>query len=308
MRRMFVDCRLVHGDLSEYNLLYFQNELYIIDVSQSVEHDHPQALDFLRKDSMNVNDFFERRGVRVGGTRRTFDFIVKEGGTEEGWLEDECEKMREEVRKADESEEAEGEEGGKGREGGLEEAVFMGSYIPRSLHELPNSFEEARRLEAGEREGVYTAAVRQMLVPVKEGKEEGKANAKEKKELKPIDGEKKEEVEESKNGVEESKNGVEEEVEGEEEEDADEDEEGEEDVDCDDDDDDDQDDEEWREKKKGGMGGRGLTEEERAARKADRKADKKAVKAERSEKRKSKIPKHIKKAKIKATSGARKKR
>lgn len=294
MRRMFVDCRLVHGDLSEYNLLYFQNELYIIDVSQSVEHDHPQALDFLRKDSMNVNDFFERRGVRVGGTRRTFDFVVKEGGTEEGWLEEECEKIREEIRKADEREEAEEQRGGEGREGGHEEAVFMGSYIPRSLHELPNSFEEARRLEAGEREGVYTAAVRQMLVPVKEEKEGAKAKAKEEKEQKPVGGEEKEEEGESEEGVEEEV--VEEEDEG-----TDEDEEGE-------DEDDDDDDEEWLEKKKGGMGGRGLTEEERAARKAERKADKKAAKAEKSEKRKTKLPKHIKKAKIKATSGARKKR
>jgi len=285
MRRMFIDCRLVHGDLSEYNLLYFQNELYIIDVSQSVEHDHPQALDFLRKDCMNVNDFFERRGVRIGGTRRTFDFIVKEGGTEEGKMEEECQKVREEVEKADKEEEEEG-----GREGGHEEAVFMGSYIPRSLHELPNSFEEARRLEAGEREGVYTAAVRQMLVSVKEEK------GKEEEEEKPVSGG------EEEGGEEEGVEGTDEdEEEGEEEEDED-------DEDDEEDDDDEDDDEEWLEKKKGGMGGRGLTEDERAARKAERKAEKKAAKAEKSEKRKTKIPKHIKKAKIKATSGARKKR
>lgn len=36
MRTMFVKCRLVHGDLSEYNILYFNKSLYIIDVSQSV--------------------------------------------------------------------------------------------------------------------------------------------------------------------------------------------------------------------------------------------------------------------------------
>ena len=28
---------------------------YIIDVSQSVEHDHPHALEFLRKDCTNIN-------------------------------------------------------------------------------------------------------------------------------------------------------------------------------------------------------------------------------------------------------------
>lgn len=28
---------------------------------QSVEHDHPHALDFLRMDCRNVNDFFRRK-------------------------------------------------------------------------------------------------------------------------------------------------------------------------------------------------------------------------------------------------------
>ena len=36
MRVMYQRCKLVHGDLSEYNMLYFKGTLYIIDVSQSV--------------------------------------------------------------------------------------------------------------------------------------------------------------------------------------------------------------------------------------------------------------------------------
>jgi len=50
MRRMYQECKLVHGDLSEYNMLYYKETIYIIDVSQSVELDHPMALDFLRRD------------------------------------------------------------------------------------------------------------------------------------------------------------------------------------------------------------------------------------------------------------------
>jgi serine/threonine-protein kinase RIO1 len=34
VRTMFQVCRLVHADLSEYNILYFEGRLAIIDVSQ----------------------------------------------------------------------------------------------------------------------------------------------------------------------------------------------------------------------------------------------------------------------------------
>jgi len=55
VHRIFNLAKLVHADLSEFNLLYFQGEIVVIDVSQSVEHDHPHALDFLRKDCTNIN-------------------------------------------------------------------------------------------------------------------------------------------------------------------------------------------------------------------------------------------------------------
>ena len=49
---------------------------YIIDVSQSVEHDHPFALDFLRFDCRNVNAFFKKQGVSVPSVREIFEFVV----------------------------------------------------------------------------------------------------------------------------------------------------------------------------------------------------------------------------------------
>ncbi|PWS21877.1 serine/threonine protein kinase, partial [Enterococcus faecium] len=54
MRTLYQKCKLVHGDLSEYNILYFEGHLYIIDVSQSVDLDHPSALEFLKEDCLHV--------------------------------------------------------------------------------------------------------------------------------------------------------------------------------------------------------------------------------------------------------------
>lgn len=44
---------------------YHDGDAYIIDVSQSVEHDHPHALEFLRKDCSNVNGECEENMDRL---------------------------------------------------------------------------------------------------------------------------------------------------------------------------------------------------------------------------------------------------
>lgn len=77
MRRMYRTCRLVHADLSEYNSIVHKDKLYIIDVSQSVEPEHPMALDFLRMDIKNVNDFFSRKKINVYPERLLFKFITE---------------------------------------------------------------------------------------------------------------------------------------------------------------------------------------------------------------------------------------
>lgn len=77
MRRMYKTCRLVHADLSEYNSIVHNDKLYIIDVSQSVEPEHPMALDFLRMDIKNVNDFFSRKKINVYPERLLFRYITE---------------------------------------------------------------------------------------------------------------------------------------------------------------------------------------------------------------------------------------
>ncbi|KAJ3688598.1 hypothetical protein LUZ61_017762 [Rhynchospora tenuis] len=76
MRTLYQKCKLVHGDLSEYNILYYHGHIYIIDVSQSVHLDHPSALEFLEEDCLHVTDFFEKHGVAVMSVKELFDFVI----------------------------------------------------------------------------------------------------------------------------------------------------------------------------------------------------------------------------------------
>ncbi|XP_029979567.1 serine/threonine-protein kinase RIO3 [Sphaeramia orbicularis] len=63
MQQLYQECHLVHADLSEYNILWHQGKVWLIDVSQSVEPTHPHGLEFLFRDCRNVSTFFQKRGV-----------------------------------------------------------------------------------------------------------------------------------------------------------------------------------------------------------------------------------------------------
>lgn len=54
MTKLYNKCELVHADLSEYNLLWFNEKVWVIDVSQSVFPTHPDALGFLLRDCYNI--------------------------------------------------------------------------------------------------------------------------------------------------------------------------------------------------------------------------------------------------------------
>ncbi|KAK5860536.1 hypothetical protein PBY51_022004 [Eleginops maclovinus] len=127
MRTMFQEARLVHADLSEYNMLYHNGDAYIIDVSQSVEHDHPHALEFLRKDCSNVNEFFVKRGVAVMTVRELFDFITDPSITRHN-MDQYLEKVM--VIAADRTSEQ------RSDQDRVDEEVFKKAYIPRTLTEV----------------------------------------------------------------------------------------------------------------------------------------------------------------------------
>jgi len=63
MVQLYHVCHLVHADLSEYNILWWEKECWFIDVSQAVEPIHPSGLDFLFRDCTNISTFFSKHGV-----------------------------------------------------------------------------------------------------------------------------------------------------------------------------------------------------------------------------------------------------
>jgi len=73
---LFSRARLVHGDLSEYNVL-FGDRPVLIDMGQAVTLDHPRALQFLVRDIANINRFFSDK-CEVMGEREIFQRIAGE--------------------------------------------------------------------------------------------------------------------------------------------------------------------------------------------------------------------------------------
>lgn len=128
MRRMYQECRLVHADLSEYNSIVHNDKLYIIDVSQSVEPEHPMALDFLRMDIKNVNDFFTRKKINVYPERYLFKYITDDNQllNIENNSDEQLSKYLESIPLKTDSD----------NEDSVEDEVFRSVYLVRSLNNL----------------------------------------------------------------------------------------------------------------------------------------------------------------------------
>lgn len=54
MIRLYRDCDLIHADLSEFNLLWHEDKLWCIDVSQAVRTTHLMSHRFLWRDCVNI--------------------------------------------------------------------------------------------------------------------------------------------------------------------------------------------------------------------------------------------------------------
>ncbi|KAJ3578239.1 hypothetical protein NPX13_g2326 [Xylaria arbuscula] len=144
MRRMYQVTRLVHADLSEYNILYHDKQLYIIDVSQSVEHDHPRSLEFLRMDIKNTGDFFRRQGVDTLADRVIFDWIIStEGPTEEPALKESIEQLYKSRAESATDEDAIAKQQ-------VDNEVFRQQYIPQTLEQVYDIEKDAEQIGHGD--------------------------------------------------------------------------------------------------------------------------------------------------------------
>jgi RIO kinase 1 len=76
LERLYRKAEIVHGDLSEYNIMMWKGNPVIFDVSQAVPTSHPMAKFFLQRDLANVNRFFSRLGVKVLSVDEAYKKVV----------------------------------------------------------------------------------------------------------------------------------------------------------------------------------------------------------------------------------------
>jgi len=138
MRNMYHKCHLVHGDLSEFNILYKNGNIWFIDVSQAVEHDHPNAVNFLKRDCQSITSYFKKQGIfNALSTRQLFDFVTDLSLSDDNvdaYLEKLLEIIDDRVENPLDEEEAIKEE--------VTNNVFMNDdmNIPRTLNKIEDPF------------------------------------------------------------------------------------------------------------------------------------------------------------------------
>ena len=61
--RLYKKAELVHGDISAFNILMHKNRPYLIDFGQGVLIEHPNSLEFLKRDIHNVVIYFKKFNI-----------------------------------------------------------------------------------------------------------------------------------------------------------------------------------------------------------------------------------------------------
>ncbi len=65
LNKLVYGAKIVHADLSEYNMIFFNKKLYFIDLGQAVSIEHPYAKEFYNRDIQNMVKFFNKYDINV---------------------------------------------------------------------------------------------------------------------------------------------------------------------------------------------------------------------------------------------------
>jgi RIO kinase 1 len=68
---------LVHADVSEYNILIKNRKPYMIDFGQGVTTKHPNAIEFLERDVVNILDYFSKKYYVKRDQKTTVDYVMQ---------------------------------------------------------------------------------------------------------------------------------------------------------------------------------------------------------------------------------------
>jgi RIO kinase 1 len=60
---LFKKAQLIHADFSEYNIFKFRGERVLFDMGSAIHVSHPEAREFLLRDTSNIVRFFKKRGI-----------------------------------------------------------------------------------------------------------------------------------------------------------------------------------------------------------------------------------------------------
>lgn len=74
---LYQKANLVHADLSEYNIFRSDRGIMLFDFGSAVDIKHPNSKQFLVRDVLNVNRFFEKRGIETRDTAYIVEQITK---------------------------------------------------------------------------------------------------------------------------------------------------------------------------------------------------------------------------------------
>ena len=77
IKRLYQRVDLVHGDISEYNIMIWRGKPLLFDLAQAVITSHPMSTIFLKRDLQNLNRYFKKQGVKVLSVDEIYRKVTK---------------------------------------------------------------------------------------------------------------------------------------------------------------------------------------------------------------------------------------